>query len=92
MAVTVRLPGSLRDAVGGTTKIAATGATVEEVIADIERRHPGFRALVVDDAGRIKTYVNVYVGAEDARAHGGLAAPVRDGSEVMLIPAMAGGA
>jgi len=92
MAVTVRLPGSLRDAVGGTTKIAATGATVEEVIADIERRHPGFRALVVDDAGRIKTYVNVYVGDEDARAHGGLAAPVRDGSEVMLIPAMAGGA
>ena len=92
MAITVRLPGSLRDAVGGTTKIAATGVTLEEVIADIERRYPGFRALVVDDAGRIKTYVNVYVGDEDARAHGGLAAPVRDGSEVMLIPAMAGGA
>jgi len=92
MAITVRLPGSLRDAVGGTTKIAATGATLEEVIADIERRYPGFRALVVDDAGRIKTYLNVYVGDEDARAHGGLAAPVRDGSEVMLIPAMAGGA
>jgi molybdopterin converting factor small subunit len=92
MAVTVRLPGSLRDAVGGTTKIAATGTTLEEIIADIDRRHPGFRSLIVDDAGRIKTYVNVYVGDEDARAHGGLGAAVRDASEVMIIPAMAGGA
>lgn len=92
MAVTVRLPGSLRDAVGGTTKIAASGSTLEEVITDIERRYPGFRALIVDDQGRIKTYVNVYIGTEDARAQGGLGAAVHDGSEVMLIPAMAGGA
>ena len=91
MAVTVRLPGSLRDAVGGTTKVAASGATLGDVIADIDRRYPGFRSLIVDDGGRIKTYVNVYIGDEDARAHGGLSAPVREGSEVMLIPAMAGG-
>jgi molybdopterin synthase sulfur carrier subunit len=91
MAVTVRLPGSLRDAVGGTTKIQASGATLEQLIADIDRRHPGFRALIVDEAGRLKTYVNVYVGDEDARTQGGLSAVVPDGSEVMLIPAMAGG-
>ncbi len=92
MAITVRLPGSLRDAVGGVTKIAADGATLRDVFADIERRHPGFRALVVDDAGRIKTYVNVYIGDEDARAHGGLDAGVPERAEVMIIPAMAGGA
>jgi proteasome lid subunit RPN8/RPN11/molybdopterin converting factor small subunit len=92
MSVTVRLPGSLRDAVGGVTKLAAEGGTLDEIIGDIERRHPGFRSLVVDDAGRIKAYVNVYIGDEDARTHGGLSAPVRDGSEVMVIPAMAGGA
>jgi molybdopterin synthase sulfur carrier subunit len=91
VAVTVRLPGSLRDAVGGTTKVTATGATLGEVLADIDRRHPGFRSLIVDDAGKIKTYVNVYIGDDDARASGGLSAAVRDGAEVMLIPAMAGG-
>ena len=91
MSVNVRLPGSLRDAVGGTTKLVADGATLDEVIRDIDRRHPGFRSLIVDDGGRLKTYVNVYIGDEDARTHGGLGAPVREGSEVMLIPAMAGG-
>ena len=43
MSVTVRLPGALRDATGGTTKLEASGRTLAEVIADIERRHPGFR-------------------------------------------------
>lgn len=91
MAVTVRLPGSLRDAVGGETKVTAAGRTLEEVFADIERRHPGFRSLVVDDRGQLRTYVNVYIGDADARASGGLASPVPDDGEVMVIPAMAGG-
>jgi molybdopterin converting factor small subunit len=89
--VTVRLPGSLRDAVGGNTKVSAKGATLDEVFADIDRRHPGFRALVVDEAGKIKTYVNVYIGDEDARTRGGVAAAVGADAEVMVIPAMAGG-
>lgn len=92
MPVTVRLPGALRDATGGQTKLEASGRTLADVIADIERRHPGFRARVIDDAGRLRTYVNVYIGEDDARAKGGTAAPVPDGSEVMVIPAMAGGA
>ncbi len=91
MPVTVRLPGTLRDAVAGQTKIEASGATLADVIADIDRRHPGFRARVLDDSGAIRTYVNVYVGDADARDAGGLDAAVPDGSEVMVIPAMAGG-
>lgn len=91
MAVIVRLPGSLRDAIGGENKISATGATLDEVFADIERRYPGFRSRVVDERGRLVTYVNVYIGEEDARAKGGLVAPVPADSEVMVIPAMAGG-
>ncbi len=92
MPVTVRLPGVLRDATGGQTKLEASGRTLADVIADIERRHPGFRARVLDDTGRLRTYVNVYIGEDDARAKGGTDAPVPDGSEVMVIPAMAGGA
>lgn len=92
MAVTVRLPGALRDTVGGANKVTAEGSTLDLLLADIERRHPGFRSRVADDAGGLRTYVNVYIGDTDAREIGGLAAPVPDGAEVMVIPAMAGGA
>ncbi len=91
MAVTVRLPGVLRDAVGGEAKIEASGATLADVFADIDRRHPGFRSRVLDDRGTIRSYVNVYVGDIDARDSGGLGTAVPEGSEVMVIPAMAGG-
>lgn len=91
MAVTVRLPGALRDATGGQTKVQASGRTLADVIADVDRRHPGFRGRVVDDAGRLRAYVNIYIGDDDARTKGGTDAPVPDGTEVMVIPAMAGG-
>ncbi len=92
MAVTVRLPGALREATGGETRLETSAGTLADVISDIERRHPGFRARVLDDSGAIRTYVNVYIGDDDARAKGGTGAAVPDGSEVMVIPAMAGGA
>lgn len=92
MSVTVRLPGALRDAVGGENKVTADGATLGQIFDDIERRHPGFRERVLDERGRLRTYVNVYIGEADARASGGLDAAVPSGAEVMVIPAMAGGA
>jgi sulfur-carrier protein len=91
MPVTVRLPGALRDATGGETKISASGGTLREVIADIDRRHPGFASRVLDEAGSLRSYVNVYIGEDDARTRGGSGAAVPEGSEVMVIPAMAGG-
>jgi molybdopterin converting factor small subunit len=91
VAVTVRLPGALRDAAGGQTKLEASAGSLGDVIADIDRRHPGFRSRVLDDSGAIRTYVNVYIGDDDARAKGGTGAAVPDASEVIVIPAMAGG-
>ena len=91
MPVTVRLPGALRDAAGGQTRVTASGDTLRDVIADIDRRHPGFATRVLDDAGSLRSYVNVYIGEDDARDRGGSGAAVPDGSEVMVIPAMAGG-
>jgi len=76
---------------GGETKIQAAGATLDEVFADIDRRHPGFRSRILDERGDIRSYVNVYVGDTDARGSGGLSTAVPDGGEVMVIPAMAGG-
>jgi sulfur-carrier protein len=91
MPVTVRLPGALRDATGGETKLTASGGTLRDVITEIDRRHPGFAARVLDEGGALRSYVNVYIGEDDARARGGSGALVPDGSEVMVIPAMAGG-
>ena len=91
MSVTVRLPGALRDAAGGRTKVEANGRTLADVIADIDRRHPGFRGRVLDESGKLRTYVNVYIGEDDARGQGGTDAVVPEGAEVMVIPAMAGG-
>ena len=91
MAVTVRLPGTLSAAVGGAPKIQAAGTTLADVFADVDRRHPGFRALVLDASGLVRSYINVYVGDTDVRSSGGLETVVPDGSEVMVIPAMSGG-
>ena len=91
MSVTVRLPGALRDATGGQTRLEANAGTLADVISDIDRRHPGFRSRVLDESGALRTYVNVYIGDDDARTRGGTGATVPDGSEVMVIPAMAGG-
>jgi molybdopterin converting factor small subunit len=91
MSVTVRLPGALRDATGGETKLTASGGTLREVIAEIDHRHPGFASRVLDEGGALRSYVNVYIGEDDARTRGGSSAVVPDGSEVLVIPAMAGG-
>jgi molybdopterin converting factor small subunit len=92
MNVTVRLPGSLRETVGGSGTIQARGRTLADVIADVDSRYPGFAGRILDERGALRTYVTVFIGEKDARSIGGTAAPIPDGGEVMLVPAMAGGA
>lgn len=91
MSVKVRLPGTLRDATGGETRILATGGTLGAVIADLERRFPALEGRILDSAGGLQSYVNVYIGDQDARHVGGGQALVPDDSDVMVIPAMSGG-
>lgn len=89
---TVRLPGTLREAAGGATRIEASGATLADVVRDLETRFPDLRGRILDARGELPTYVNVYIGDRDARDAGGPAAPVPAGAELMVIPAMSGGA
>jgi molybdopterin synthase sulfur carrier subunit len=91
MAVTVSIPTILRTHTGGEKSVEAKGSTVAEVIDDLEARHPGIAARLVND-GKLHRFVNIYVDDEDIRFSGGLQAKVGENSTFTILPAVAGGA
>ncbi|WP_327086953.1 MoaD/ThiS family protein [Nonomuraea sp. NBC_01738] len=91
MAVEVRIPTILRDYTDGAKAVDAEGATLDELIANLESRHPGLKARLIDK-GALRRFVNVYLNDEDVRFLGGLGTPVADGDTVTVLPAVAGGA
>ncbi|MGH9020772.1 MAG: MoaD/ThiS family protein [Acidimicrobiales bacterium] len=92
MAATVRIPTVLRPAMGGRSSIDTEGSTVGEVLAGLSDAFPEVTGQLFDDAGGLHRFLNVYVNDDDVRYLGGLGAPVGDGDEVTLLPAVAGGA
>ena len=80
----------LRAEAGGAREVEASGGTVRELIEDLSVRHPALGGRVYRD-GELEPFVNVYVDGEDVRTRDGLDTPVRAGSTVILLPAMAGG-
>jgi len=91
MAVTVRIPTTLRPLSGGVAQVSVDGTTLSEVIAALEAAHPGFADRLLDEAGKLRKFVNVFVADDDVRYLDGLATPVSDGDTVSIIPAVAGG-
>ena len=91
MPIQVRIPTPLRKFTGGAESVAATGATVAAVVQDIEGRHPGLKERICDDAGKVRRFVNVYVNGEDIRFLSSLETPVKEGDEISIVPAIAGG-
>jgi molybdopterin synthase sulfur carrier subunit len=91
VTATVRIPTPLRPITGGNATVEVHGATVGEVVKNLEVAHPGIAERLLGDDGRIRRFVNVFVDDEDIRFADGLATPVRDGSTVSIIPAVAGG-
>jgi sulfur-carrier protein len=89
--VSVRIPTILRTYTGGESEVKATGATLRDVIADLDANHPGIAARILDDGGKVRRFVNVYVGDEDVRFADGLDTPTPEGVQVSVIPAVAGG-
>ena len=90
MAVQLRIPTILRSYTGGEKTVEGDGTTLLQVIDDVEARHPGLKAKIVDQAA-LRRFVNVYVNDEDVRFIGGLEAPLADGDQVVELPAVAGG-
>lgn len=91
MSVRVMIPTPLRQLTGGAAEVVASGSTVAEVIASLEQQHPGLKARLCDEEGDLRRFVNVYVDGEDIRFIAGLATPVKPGSSVSIVPAIAGG-
>lgn len=90
MSITVRIPTPLRTLTGGSDEVAAEGATVAQVIDDLERQHPGIKERLCDDKG-VRRFVNIYANDEDIRFLDNLATELRDGDSLSIVPAIAGG-
>jgi molybdopterin converting factor small subunit len=91
MSVSVRIPTILRTYTGGASEVDAQGATLAEVLEDLDGSYPGIRARILDDQGAIRRFVNVYVGNDDVRFLDALDTKTPEGSQVSVIPAVAGG-
>jgi len=91
MSVTVRIPTTLRPLSGGNSTVSVEGATLGEVLADLEAAHPGFKDRLFDDNGGLRRFVNLFVADDDVRYLQGLETPVPAGETVSIIPAVAGG-
>ena len=87
---TVRIPPVLRETVGGSRSVSASGTTISELLADLFAAYPQLRDRVTSD-GELSPFVNVYLNDRDVRYRDGLATPVGPDDTVILLPAMAGG-
>jgi molybdopterin synthase sulfur carrier subunit len=91
MAVIVKLPTQLRAAAGNATEAQVEGGTVGEALDSLYAQHAELRERIADDGGGLRRFVNVYLGGEDIRFLEGLETAVKDGDELTILPAVAGG-
>jgi sulfur-carrier protein len=91
MAVTVRIPTTMRPISGGNSTVEVEGATLRDVLAALDAAHNGFKDRLFDEAGDLHKFVNIFVSDDDVRYLQGLDTPVKAGDTVSIIPAVAGG-
>lgn len=91
MSVSVRIPTILRTYTDGQSEVTASGDTLEAVLDDLDSNYSGIKGRILDDAGNLRRFVNVYVGNDDVRFLDDLATPTPEGSQISVIPAVAGG-
>jgi sulfur-carrier protein len=89
--VTLQLPAVLAKLADGRRTLEASGATLGDVVSDVATRFPGLAPRLRDQTGNPYPFVTFYVNEDDARVRGGFAAAVRDGDEIIIVPAIAGG-
>jgi MoaD family protein len=90
MAVKVQIPTPMRQHTDGQATVEAGGATVQAVLDDLAQKFPGLAQRIFEN-GQVRRFVNLYVNDEDIRYLDNLATPVKEGDELAIIPAVAGG-
>jgi len=90
--IKVRIPTPLRPMTGGKSEVEIAGNTVSEIIENLGSAHPGIKERLYDEQGEVRRFINIYVNEEDIRFLTGKETPLKDGDEVSIIPAIAGGA
>lgn len=91
MAVKVRIPSPLMKLTSNQGEVTAEGSNVKEVFENLEKQFPGIKERVYDENGQLRRFINIYVNEEDIRFMDGESSSVKDGDEVSIIPAIAGG-
>ncbi len=91
MTAIVRVPTILRNYTAGEAEVPANGTTLNDLLHDLETRHVGLLARVLDENGKIRRFVNIYVNDEDVRFEQGLETPISEGAQVSILAAVAGG-
>ena len=91
MAITVRIPTPLRRLTDGADSVETDSANIQNTIENLEQKYPGIRERLIDDSGELHRFVNIYVNGEDIRFVDGLKTNIKDGDEVSIVPAVAGG-
>ena len=91
MATSIRIPTPLRKLTNDQEVVTADGSTVDELIGSLDKSFPGLKERICDESGNIRRFVNVFVNDEDIRFLDDKATAVKDGDEVSIVPAIAGG-
>lgn len=91
MPILVRVPTPLQKLTGNRGEVHATGNTVKEVLADLEKQFGGMRERLYDEAGSLRRFINIYVNEEDIRFLQGEGTALKEGDEISIVPAIAGG-
>jgi molybdopterin synthase sulfur carrier subunit len=89
--IKVRIPTPLRPLTKGQGEVVTNGTNVSEMIENLNTVHPGLKERLCDEKGELRRFVNVYVNEEDIRFLNGKATLLKDGDEVSIVPAIAGG-
>ena len=91
MQATVRVPTPLQKLTQNKVEVKVSGASIKELIEDMEKKFPGIKERIYDETGKIRRFINIYVNEEDVRFLQQEETPLKDGDEVSIIPAIAGG-
>lgn len=91
MSVKVRIPAPLKKLTGNLSEVEAKSKNIAELVEDLEKKFPGMKERLYDETGKIRRFINIYVNEQDIRFLENENTPLKDGDEVSIIPAIAGG-